>query len=102
MKLSKLEALLESGDITQGEFDALKESAEPDDVKKDDEKDGESDDDLEDRIQRAVDRATNKLGNENKSLREELTKLKNEKLTAEERAELEKKSRKIRFLIEKC
>lgn len=95
MKLSKLKELLENGSITQEEYEAMAKSAEPDEPNEPSGPDepNEPDDDLEERIQRAVDRATNKLGNENKSLREELTKLKNEKLTAEERAELEKKEK---------
>jgi hypothetical protein len=42
---------------------------------------------IEELIQRAVDRATNKIGNENKKLRESLTKLQKEKLTADEQKE---------------
>ena len=39
---------------------------------------------IEELIQKAVDRATNKLGNDNKKLRESLTKLQKEKLSADE------------------
>lgn len=89
MKLSKLKELLEEEAITQEEFDKLKETAEDDtdDGKK------EPEDDLDEKIQRAIDRATNKLGNENKTLRDELAKLKKEKLSDEERAELERKEK---------
>lgn len=98
MKLSKLKELLESGSITREEYEEMAKLAEPDEPNEpsgqnEPNEPNEPDDELEGKIQRAVDRATNKLGNENKSLREELTKLKNEKLTAEERAALEKKEK---------
>ena len=55
---------------------------------KDEPKDKDEPDDadklLEKKIQQAVDRATNKLGNDNKKLKEELEKLRKEKLTAAE------------------
>ena len=44
---------------------------------------------IEELIQRAVDRATNKLGNENKKLRGQLDTLKKDKLTDDERKQLE-------------
>lgn len=44
---------------------------------------------IEELIQRAVDRATNKLGNDNKKLREQLDTLKKDKLTDDERKQLE-------------
>lgn len=92
MKLSKLKELLEKEAITQEEYDQLAETAE-DDTQQDDGKGDGKGDDLEDRIQRAIDRATNKLGNENKELRKELDRIKKEKLTEEERVELERKER---------
>lgn len=99
MKLSKLKELLESGAITQEEFDTLKETAE-DDTQDPDDKGGAGGTDeteLEKKLQSMVDRATNKLGNENKKLREELDKLKREKLSDDERAELERKEREDRL-----
>lgn len=91
MKLSKLKELLEKELITQEEYDQMAETAEDDTQQTTQTTNLE--DDLEERIQRAIDRATNKLGNENKTLRAELDKLKKEKLTDDERAELERKER---------
>lgn len=90
MTLEELKALLASGAITQAQYDAmveqlgLKEEPEPPADEPDD-----TDKLLEKRIQQAVDRATNKLGNENKKLREELDKVRKEKLTAAELKALE-------------
>ena len=52
---------------------------------------------IEELIQKAVDQATNKLGNDNKRLRESLQKLQNEKLTDDEKKnlELEEKERNL-------
>ena len=52
---------------------------------------------IEELIQKAVDRATNKLGNDNKKLRESLTKLQKEKLSADElkAVELQEKEAEI-------
>lgn len=100
MKLSKLKKLLETGAISQEEYDEMSKTAEDDtkappskeEPSKDDPipstlKD-EPDDDLEAKIakavQTAVDRATNKLGNENKLLKDKLEKTRKEKLSAEE------------------
>lgn len=109
MTLEELKALLESGAITQAQFEAMCKQFGFDvpednkgDGKGDDKGDGKGDgkgseDDaeklLEKKIQQAVDRATNKLGNENKTLREQLDKLKKEKLTAEELQKLEDEER---------
>ena len=92
MTLEELKALLESGAITQAQFEAMckqfgfeeqKQEPEPQPEPVDAEKL------LEKKIQQAVDRATNKLGNDNKALREELEKLRKEKLTADELKALE-------------
>lgn len=95
MTLEELKALLASGAITQAQFEAMCKQfgfeVKPEDDKGDD-KDDKGDDAeklLEKKIQQAVDRATNKLGNDNKQLREELEKLRKEKLTAAELKELE-------------
>lgn len=99
MNLEELKALLASGAITEAQFKALCEKFgfevqpedNPDDKGGEGSK-GEPDDEdklLEKKIQQAVDRATNKLGNDNKQLREELEKLRKEKLTAEELKALE-------------
>lgn len=95
MTKAKLDELLASGAISQEEYDELIKSVKEDDPPKDDPKDDGKLDKaaLEKMIQSAVDRATNKLGNENKGLKEELEKLKKEKLTDEERAELERKQK---------
>jgi hypothetical protein len=96
MTLEELKALLASGAITQAQFEAMckqfgyevKPEDDPDDPsKKTDPDDAEKL--LEKKIQQAVDRATNKLGNDNKQLREELEKLRKEKLTAAELKALE-------------
>ena len=96
MTLEELKALLASGAITQAQFEAMckqfgyevKPEDDPDDSsKKTDPDDAEKL--LEKKIQQAVDRATNKLGNDNKQLREELEKLRKEKLTAAELKALE-------------
>lgn len=105
MKLSKLKKLLETGVISQEEYDEMSKTAEDDtkasssndDPAKDDpEADppkGDSDDDLETKIakavQAAVDRATNKLGNANKKLKEDLEKERKKNLSTEELKQLE-------------
>lgn len=105
MKLSKLKKLLETGVISQEEYDEMSKTAEDDtkasssndDSAKDDpEADpskGDPDDDLETKIakavQAAVDRATNKLGNANKKLKEDLEKERKKNLSAEELKQLE-------------
>lgn len=89
MTLEQLKALLESGAITQEQYDAMVESL---GLKEEPPAEPPTDppaDDIEKIVQRAVDRATNKLGNDNKKLKEELEKLRKEKLTAEELAKLE-------------
>ena len=105
MTLAELKALLASGAITQEQFDAMvkqlgleeelnKEN--PDDKGAEDkgnEGSGVSKEELQKLIQQSVDRATNKLGNENKQLREELEKIRKEKLTAEELKQLEDEER---------
>lgn len=99
MNLEELKALLESGAITKAQFEAMCKQfgyEVPDDKGDDGKDDGDDDKDddaadklLDKKIQQAVDRATNKLGNDNKKLREELEKLRKEKLTAEELKALE-------------
>ena len=95
MNLEELKALLASGAITEAQFKAMCEKmgfeVEPDDKPDDKGKDEPDDAEklLEKKIQQAVDRATNKLGNDNKTLREELEKLRKEKLTAAELKALE-------------
>lgn len=105
MKLSKLKKLLETGVISQEEYDEMSKTAEDDtkasssndDPAKDDpEADpskGDPDDDLETKIakavQAAVDRATNKLGNANKKLKEDLEKERKKNLSTEELKQLE-------------
>lgn len=104
MNKEKLDQLLASGAITQEEYDAMiqniTETPAPTSPPAPSEPPKPSNDDLEMLVQRAVDRATNKLGNENKALKERLEKLQNEKLTDEERRQLEIKERE-RALEEK-
>lgn len=92
MNLEELKALLDSGAITDEQFKAMCkqfgfeiEEDKPEDKPED--KDAEKL--LEKKIQQAVDRATNRLGNDNKKLKEELEKLRKEKLTADELKALE-------------
>lgn len=98
MNLEKLKQLLASGAITQDEFDQLSKGLEiPEDKKEDQaaeqtnqqENQDEQTERIEKLVQSAVDRATNRLGNENKRLREQLDKLKKEKLSDEELRKLE-------------
>lgn len=100
MTLEELKALLASGAITQAQFEAMckqfgfeldedEDKDEPEDKDKDKDKDDTAEKLLEKKIQQAVDRATNRLGNDNKALREELDKLRKEKLTAAELKEIE-------------
>ena len=62
----------------------------------------ESNSTLEKLIQSAVDRATNKLGNENKTLRAQLDDIMKQKLTDDERIELERKQEREQFEQEKA
>lgn len=95
MNLEKLKQLLASGTITQEEFDQLSKGL--DQVEENAEEaageqtnqQGEQSERIEKLVQSAVDRATNRLGNENKKLREELNKLKKEKLSEDELKKLE-------------
>lgn len=95
MNLEKLKQMLENGEITQEQFEAMAAALglnEPEDQPNDPESDPDDTDEnerLEKMIQKAVDRATNKLGNDNKNLREQLEKLKKEKLSEEELRKLE-------------
>ena len=102
MTFEELKALLERGAITKEQFDAMCNQfgfdAEPGnggkDVKEVETPSDDPDDDqdeklLEKKIQQAVDRATNRLGNDNKKLKEELEKLRKEKLTADELQKIE-------------
>lgn len=102
MTIDDLKKMLEEGKLTKEQFLAMAKAIDPE--YKDDEGEPEKKDepDIEKMIQRAVDRATNKLGNDNKRLREELESIKKEKLTAEERAELEKKQEREQFERERA
>lgn len=57
---------------------------------------------LEKLIQSAVDRATNKLGNENKALKKQIDDIMKQKLTDDERVELERKQEREQFEQEKA
>ena len=102
MTLEKLKKMLEDGAINQKEFDEMVDklglSESKDDGKKDDKKDDNGlPENLKKVIQSEVDRATNKLGNENKSLREQLEALKKEKMDDDElkKYELEQKEKEL-------
>ena len=104
MNFEKLKAMLDAGEITQEQFDAMKEALGLEEPKADPEgtpnnpPNNPSGEELEKTIQRAVDRATNKLGNENKALREQLEKIKNEKLTDDEKKRLEAEEKEKELL----
>lgn len=92
MSLEELKALLEGGKITQEQYEQMLKMLGLEEKKEEQQTEQKTDDAdklLEKKIQQAVDRATNKLGNDNKALREELEKLRKEKLTAAELKELE-------------
>lgn len=97
MSLEELKALLESGAITQEQYNALCKQfgyeVEPKPEPEPEPQPEDADKLLEKKIQQAVDRATNKIGNENKKLREELERVRKEKLTAEELKALEDEER---------
>lgn len=101
MTINELKEKLEKGEITEDQFRAMAPVIDPN--YQEEGKEPPSDDgkdkglDIEKLIQQAVDRATNKLGNENKRLREQMETIKQEKLTAEERAELERKQEREAF-----
>ena len=104
MTIEDLKKLLEEGKITKEQFQTMALAIDPDykDDTEPDKKKDKQEPDIEKLIQQAVDRATNKLGNDNKRLREELESIKKEKLTAEERAELEKKQEREQFEQERA
>lgn len=101
MTIDELKKLLEDGKITKEQFKQMALAIDPN-YKDEDEPEKKTEPDLEKLIQQAVDRATNRLGNDNKRLREELENIKKEKLTAEERAELEKKQEREQFERERA
>lgn len=103
MTLDELKKMLEEGKITKEQFSVMAKAIDPDYKEEEEEKpDKKKEPDIEKLIQQAVDRATNKIGNDNKRLREELENIKKEKLTAEERAELEKKQEREQFERERA
>lgn len=106
MTIDELKQMFEEGKITREQFQSLALTIDPNYK---DEDGGSTDNpgdskgpDIEKLVQQAVDRATNKLGNDNKRLREQLEAIKKEKLTAEERAELEKKQEREQFERERA
>ena len=101
MTINELKQMLEEGKITKEQFKTMALAIDPD-YKDEEEPEKKDAPDLEKLIQQAVDRATNKLGNENKRLREEMENIKKEKLTVEERAELEKKQEREQFERERA
>lgn len=105
MTIDELKKLLEDGKITKEQFSQMALAIDPDykeDEPKPDDKKGGKEPDVDKLVQSAVDRAVNKWANDNKRLKEELERIKNEKLTAEERAELEKKQEREQFEQERA
>lgn len=102
MTIDELKKMLEDGKITKEQFKAMALAIDPDYKEDPEDKGKKKEPDIEKMIQQAVDRATNRLGNDNKKLREELEAIKKEKLTAEERAELEKKQEREQFEQERA
>lgn len=92
MNFEKLKEMLANGEITQEQFEAMVkalglEEPVPNPEPAPDPEPAPaqmSQEAIEKLIQSSVDRATNKLGNENKTLRETIERLKKEKLTEEE------------------
>ena len=101
MTIDELKKMLEEGKITKEQFKQMALAIDPD-YKDDDDEPPKDEPDIDKLVQQAVDRATNKLGNDNKRLREELDKIKKEKMTAEERAELERKEEQEKFERERA
>ena len=106
MTIDELKKMLEDGKITKEQFKQMALAIDPDykdeeDSNPDDKK-GFSMEEVERMIRQAVDRKANQMGNDNKRLREELEAIKKEKLTAEERAELEKKQEREQFERERA
>jgi len=89
MSLEELKALRDSGAITEEQFKAMCKQFGYEVEEPPVDPEPEPQPDIEKLIQQAVDRATNKLGNDNKKLREDLEKLRKEKLTADELKALE-------------
>ena len=107
MTIDELKKLRDEGKITPEQFKAMALAIDPDYKEEDadaekSKKEGFSLEEVEKMIQQAVDRKANQLGNDNKRLREELESIKKEKLTAEERAELEKKQEREQFERERA
>jgi len=103
MTIDELKKMLEEGKLTKEQFSKMALAIDPDYKEDSDDKGKKKEEpDIEKMIQQAVDRATNRLGNDNKKLREELEAIKKEKLTAEERAELEKKQEREQFEQERA
>lgn len=93
MTLEELKAMLEKGEITQEEYDAKVAELK---AKEDEEKKKKEDDEklqklIADAVQRETDRVRTELHKKLKDREDEIENLKNEKLTDEEKAELERK-----------
>lgn len=108
MTIDELKAMLADGKITQEQFDAMAKAIDPDYTPEGNEppadqgKANPAGPDVDKLIQSAVDRAVNKWANDNKKLKEQLETIKKEKLTAEERAELERKQEREAFEQERA
>lgn len=92
MNLEELKALLESGAITQEQFNAMVQQLGLNVTNEDEQNENDNEDDvklIEKKIQSAVDKAVHKYVRENKDLKNDLEKLRKEKLTAEELQKLE-------------
>lgn len=91
MNKERLDALLENGNITQEEYDDLLSKARPEEGEEKEEATTPTIDDerLEKLIQAKVDKITSKLGKEKAGLQKQLEQLKKDKLTDDERKQLE-------------
>lgn len=91
MNKEKLDDLLENGSITQEDYDDLLSKVQPKEEEKQKEAEPPTIDDekLEKLIQAKVDRITSKLGKEKAGLQKQLEQLKRDKLTDDERKQLE-------------
>lgn len=89
MTLEKLKALLESGAITQEEFNEMSAGLTESGQDQGQDPETELPDDVEKRIEAAVTKAAGKIAEDNKRLAEQLRKIKKEKLTAEESQKLD-------------
>jgi hypothetical protein len=91
MNLEQLQAMLQAGEITQEEFDAkVKELGLDDDNSNKQENKGLTEEDIQKLIQSATDKVRSEYSKKLKDIQTQYDSLKNEKLTDEEKFQLEK------------